>query len=79
MGKVKVFYDGKEAIFTHLTRKKYIEAMNETQYGSKPQGMFSHVNCPSDLEFIGEEELLDKKCVMSCKECWKYVLKNKKW
>lgn len=70
-----------EMIFKHLTRKKYIEAMNETEYGWKPKGMFSHVGCPSDLEFISEEDepYKGKSCFMDCKECWEYVLKNKKW
>lgn len=64
-------------LFNHLYRKKYIETMERTEYGWKGEPWLS---CPSDLEFISEEEEPFKgECHMSCEECWKHVLHNKKW
>ena len=69
-----------DGLFRHLTRKKYIEAMNETQYGWARSENFPHVGCPSDLEFISVyDQPFGKECHTSCKQCWEFVLKNKKW
>lgn len=64
----------------HLHRKKYIEAMEQTEYGWKPSENFPKVGCPSDLYFVSvNDEPSSYECVMDCEDCWKYVLKNKKW
>lgn len=69
-----------ELIFKHLSRKKYIEAMEETEFGWKLTERFSHVCCPSDLEFVSiEEEQFKGECHTSCEDCWKHVLRTKKW
>ena len=67
-------------LFKHLNRKKYIEAMEETQFGWKSAENFPNVCCPSDLEFISvEEEQYKGECHTTCEQCWKYVLENKNW
>lgn len=67
-----------EALVRDLQRKEYIKAMKETEYGWKPKGRYSHVGCPSDLQFISDSDLPHKtKCIVDCKECWEYVLENK--
>lgn len=74
--------DKKESrlISGHLNRKKYIEAMKQTEYGWNPTENFPDVGCPSDLTFISEDdEPYKRSCFMDCEDCWKYVLKNKKW
>lgn len=67
-------------LFNHLNRKKYIEAMEETNYGWMITENFPNVGCPSDLEFISvEDEPFKGECHMGCRACWEYVLNNKKW
>ena len=63
-----------------LQKNEYIRAMKKTEYGWKPKGSYSHVGCPTDLYFISEADLPHKtNCIVDCKECWEYVLKNKWW
>ena len=63
-----------------LFRKKYIQAMKETECGWKPSRNFPDVGCPSDLHFVSmKDEPYKGHCMCSCEECWEYVLKNKQW
>lgn len=69
-----------EKTMKDLQRKEFIQAMEETEYGWKASRSrrFSHVGCPNDLYFIHDTDLPhEKNCVVDCKECWNYVLKNK--
>lgn len=69
-----------ELIIKHLTRKQYIEAMINTEFGSKKSEKFPCVGCPSDVFGVSiEDEPYKGECHTTCKECWEYVLKNKNW
>lgn len=74
---------GLDTVIKGLQRKEYIKVMEETDYGWKngKHGEYKHIGCPADLPFIRlEEQPHEGMCLTkSCKECWEYVLNNKKW
>lgn len=59
-------------------KEEYLKAMKITEYGFKPCGKYKMIGCPSDLPFVRlEDEPHMTRCIMECKDCWEYVLKNK--
>lgn len=68
---VEMFYKDKQ-------REEFMKVMKETEYGWRSSGKYANVGCPSDLPFVSENDEPHKgSCHMDCKDCWKYVLKNK--
>lgn len=67
-----------QSVIRSLQRKQYVECMKNTEYGWKARGKYKGISCPSDLPFISmKDEPHPDKCIVDCKECWEYVLKNK--
>lgn len=62
-----------------VSKEQFKEIMELTHYGWKASGDFAHIGCPSDVEGVKESDEPHKGCFMECEDCWKYVLKNKKW
>ena len=62
----------------HLNRVEFIKVMKASKYGWKAVEGYGQVGCPSDLYFISDADLPHpSKCIIDCKDCWEYVLKNK--
>ena len=61
-----------------LQRKEYINIMKETNFGWNSSGAYKNIGCPTDIPFIFAKDMPHpRNCIMGCKECWNYVLKNK--
>lgn len=64
-----------------MQKKDYVRAMKETKCGwnASSSREFNHVGCPNDLHYVRDEDMPHPKhCIMSCEDCWEYVLNNKK-